>query len=407
MNRELGETRLLEGVRVIDFTFQGAGPYASLIVALLGADVIKVESSLKPDPTRGRDNRPYAHSLLFDDVNVNKRSLRLNMKNPRGVDLARQLIGNSDVVMANFRPGVMDRWGLTFESLSKDNPRLVMAAMSATGNRSPLAGLPGYAGIFNAMGGLGELTGYEDGTATELRTSIDMRVGAMFAAATVLGLLSARLTGKGSQVDVSAIDTVASLVGEHLAYFAVHGEVPGRIGNGSTTMAPHGIHPSLNGEWVFVAARNDDEWRKLCEAIGCPGMAKEERFATVEGRRQGRDEIDAAISAWTVQQEMYAAFHALQRAGVTSAPVLDAQNLLNDEHLQARGVYSTILAADQRDEGRDVKREVFGAPWAVDGARPRIMDAPLLGSSSAEILKELCGLSEVDVQALEADQVLY
>lgn len=393
---------LLRGARIADFTFQAAGPYASSLLAMLGADVIKIESKSRPDPTRGRENRPYSHSVLFPDVNLGKRCISLNMKNERAVEIARGIISKSDAVMENMRPGVMDRWGLSYEELRRENPRLIFASMSATGKKSPLAGLPGYAPIFSAMGGLSDAMGFEDGPPTELSTSVDMRVGATFAASTMLALLMARVSGRGTRLDLSAIDVSAMLIGDRLAEFALEGHAPRRLGNARPDMAPHGTY-KCQGEddWLFIAARDDGEWCALAGVIGAAQLAIDPRFATVAARIEHRQEVDKLVAAWTASRDLYPAFHALQKAGVVAAPVLNGPTLYKDEHLQARNLFFDFpLISEEVESGLNVA--VVGPPWMVNGERPCPSEAPKPGRDTTQILRELLELSDEEIESLAA-----
>ncbi len=389
----------LKGTRIVDFTFQGAGPHASMLLAFLGAEVIKIESETRPDPTRGRENRPYTRSLLFEDVNLSKRSLRLNMKHPEAVAVARRLILASDAVMDNFRPGVMERWGLSPSSLLEEKPSLVVASLSAAGSGGPLSHLPGYAGIFNAMGGLGELTGYQGGPPTELRTSVDMRVGAVFAAAVVLGLLRARATGRGCRIDLSAIEAVSTLIGEYLALFLARGVVPQRIGNRDEEMAPHGVYPCKGGGWLALAVRGDDEWRRLCRLMGRDDLAGRQDLAYVEGRLRNKDWLDEEIGRWTAGHETGELFHRLQGAGIAAAPVLDARLLVCDPHLVGRQAFYRTSVGGR--EGMTV-----GVPWVVDGERPQPHPAPVLGGDTVQVLEEVLGLSQAEIARLQESGAL-
>ena len=209
----------LSGIRALDFTVNAAGPDSTWLLSALGVEVIKVESRIRPDPVRVRlKDRPYLHGSFYEDVNSGKRSVTIDLKTPEGRDTAVELIGKCDLVVDSFRPGVMDRLGLGYEVVHEQFPHVVVASLSATGSSGPLAGLPGYAGVFNVLGGMGGLIGYDDGLPTELRTSIDLRAGAMFAAMMAWALHEARRTGRGSWVDFSAVEAVALLCGEYLTW---------------------------------------------------------------------------------------------------------------------------------------------------------------------------------------------
>lgn len=359
--------RPLAGVRIADFTFQGAGAYAAMLLGALGAEIIKIESSRRPDPTRGRENRPYLHSLLFDDVNQSKRSIAIDMKHEAGIELARQLIKRSDAVMDNFRPGVMQSWGLTFDSLLELNPRLVAASLSAVGHEGPLHVLPGYAGIFNAFSGLGELTGYRGGPPTELRTSVDMRAGAFFAFSVVQGLLDARRHGTGMRIDFSAAEAMTALSGEHLTAHELGLRVGERHGNADEQYEPHGIFTCADGRWVCIAVRGEVEASRLAERIRADGVPA--------------GELDGALADWVggITSQQVAA--ALDELAVPFGFVLDAEAMSAEPQHAHRGYFTEVAAS-----GRT--RTVAAAPWTFGGARPATSLGPELGEHTDEVLTE-------------------
>jgi benzylsuccinate CoA-transferase BbsF subunit len=380
----LTDTALLAGVRVLDFTFQGAGAYASMLLAALGADVLKVESTVRPDPTRGRENRPYLRSLLFDDVNLGKRCVSIDMKQPEGLATARRLAQRCDAVVDNFRPGVMTRWGLDFESISPANPTVVSASLSATGSGGPLAALPGYAGIFNALSGLGGLNGYADGPPTELRTSVDMRAGAFFAFAVVQALLAAQLHGRGARIDASATECITALSGEFLAGYLLTGADPVRAGNDDPACAVRGVYRSADDRWIAVAVRREADWPGVAAALGLTG-----------------DDRDAAVAAWLAGRDAAGAVAALRAAGAAAAPIQDAPDLAADPQLAHRGFFTEL---SPRANGE--RRMAAGAPWLVDGVRPPVRPGPEVGADTRDVLHEVLGLSAEEIDRVAATGAL-
>jgi crotonobetainyl-CoA:carnitine CoA-transferase CaiB-like acyl-CoA transferase len=373
----VNNSALLAGIRMLDFTFQGAGAYASMLLAALGADMIKVESSLRPDPTRGRENRPYLRSLLFDDVNLGKRGVSLNMKTEDGRRVARQLADRCDAVVDNFRPGVMQRWGLDFDAIAATNPRVVSASLSAMGSGGPLAELPGYAGIFNALSGLGGLNGYAGGPPTELRTSVDMRAGAFFAFGVTQALLAARLTGTGSRIDVSATECISALIGEHLAAYLLLGQEQERIGNDDPAAVAHGVYASADHAWVAVAVRTEQEWQRL---------------ALPAGDHSGPGETLAHWLSGTMAAEAVAR---LQLAGAAAAVIEDAPALAADPQHAHRHFFTEL---PPRANGE--RRMAAAAPWLVNGERPPVRPGPELGADTTAVLRDLLGLSAQEITGL-------
>lgn len=353
-----------------------------MLLAALGADVIKVESSRRLDPTRGRENRPYLVSVLFDDVNSGKRSLALDMKTPEGLDIARQLINRSDAVIDNFRPGVMFNWGLTHELLSAANPRLVVASLSAVGGEGPLSDLPGYAGIFSAFSGLGFLTGYENGPPTELRTSVDMRAGAFFALGIVHGLLQAKLTGIGTRIDFSAAESITTLCGEYVAIFQLLGAETERIGNGDEQYYPHGIFGCSDDRWLSVAVRNDNDRQRLTPLLG---------FSETDTN----EDLEFKLANWVGGKSRDEGFAELQRLGIPSSPVQDASDVSIDPQLTAREFF---VEMGVRPDG--ASRVIAAAPFRINGERPAVTIGPPLGQHTNEILEEVLGLTSSEIKKL-------
>jgi crotonobetainyl-CoA:carnitine CoA-transferase CaiB-like acyl-CoA transferase len=378
------DSSLFTGIRILDFTFQGAGAYASMLLAALGADVIKVESSQRPDPTRGRENRPYLRSLLFDDVNLGKRAISLDMKTDEGRRVAWRLAEHCDAVIDNFRPGVMKRWGLGFESISAANPQVVSASLSAMGSGGPLADLPGYAGIFNALSGLGGLNGYADGPPTELRTSVDMRAGAFFAFSIAQGLLAARLSGAGSRIDLSATECITALTGEYLTAYLLFGDQPVRSGNDAPgEEIAHGVYASADQAWVAVAVRTEQEWQRL--ALPANDLA-------------GAEETLSDWLAGTVADE---AVTRLQLAGAAAAVIEDAAALAADPQHAHRRFFTEL---PPRANGE--RRMAAAAPWLTNGMRPPVQPGPEIGADTTAVLRDLLTMTDEEITALSESGAL-
>ncbi|OGA52975.1 MAG: hypothetical protein A3G24_24020, partial [Betaproteobacteria bacterium RIFCSPLOWO2_12_FULL_62_13] len=261
-------TQPLHGVRVADFTLHAAGPFCAHVLSLLGAECIKIETAERPDifrkphPVYGR-----MESATFDQVASNKLSIRLNLKQPRGVDLAKRLVAVCDIVAESFRPGVMDRLGLSYEALKAVKPDIVMVSVSASGQTGPERGYAGYAPLFGAAGGLGTLTGYEDGPPTEIRHVMDHSSGLTAAMATLAAYLLKKRTGAGQHVDVAAREVACGFIGDALLQFAATGVAPRRTGNDAPQIAPHNVYPCAGEDrWVSIVVSTEGEWRAFATA---------------------------------------------------------------------------------------------------------------------------------------------
>lgn len=390
----------LTGISLVDFTFQAAGPYGTMLLAGLGAEILKIESKVRPDPTRGRENRPYIHSVFFEDVNLGKKSVAINMKEPAGVAIARRLIDGADAVADNFRPGVMARWGMSAADLRGDHRRLVVASLSSTGGSGPLARLPGYAGIFNALGGLGGLTGYADGPPTEMRTSVDMRVGALFATAVLFGLLHAKRTGEGRVIDFSAAEAVASLIGDEIARYTLTGEIPAR-----GIPAPGGQLEMVlrcgDDQWLAVVIPDLETWQRVeavLTASGIPGGPGPVSYSDLLARAEA---ISGAISDLLRSYDRAGAAKELTHLGVITGPVMAAPDIAADPQHRSRAFFRPVTVS-----GSHKTRLTAGFPWlAASGRRPEAA-APALGQHTREVLTERLNLEPDEVAALMADGIL-
>jgi crotonobetainyl-CoA:carnitine CoA-transferase CaiB-like acyl-CoA transferase len=395
-NREMP----LAGITIIDFTFQAAGPYATMLLAALGAEVIKIESSVRPDPTRGRENRPYVHSVFFEDVNLGKKSVTINMKKPAGVAIAGELIGTADAVTDNFRPGVMDRWRLSAAALQQAHPRLVVASLSSTGSQGPLARLPGYAGIFNALGGLGGLTGYPGGPPTEIRTSVDMRAGALFATSILFGLLRAKTSGTGPVIDFSAAEAVATLIGDQIALYTLDDQVPAR-GETTSREVMETVVRCSDELWLAVAIPDLETWGRVSQAMAEHGIAVPASIVTYADLRNLPAGVASALAAWLASYRRPEAVEILTTIGAIAGPVMSAPDIAADRQHQFRTYFQPVPATTH---GRD--RLTAAAPWLLAG-RPRIAaQAPDLGEHTRQVMAQRLARTEAEIDALITEGVL-
>lgn len=371
MSNEAEASKLLSGVQVLDFTVNAAGPYAVWLFAALGARVVKVESHNRPDPARGMSDRPYIHSSSYDDCNSNKLSVALDLTNDQDRKLAVKLAERSDAVVSSFRPGVMDRLGLGHEELLGRKPSLVVASMSATGSTGPFAGLPGYASVFNALGGLGSLTGYPGGPPTELRTSIDFRAGAFMSGLIAWSLRDASLTGRGRYIDFAATEAVAFLVGEYLTNSLSGGEpVEERIGNRDEHFCPQGVYAANDGRWVAIAVQNAAEWASFQRMIGDVATESADR--------------DVVVARWVGSKGGSEVIEGLARVGIAAEIVSAADDVAGDRQLAARGYFQPVAALDGSGD-----HLVAGVPFLVNGARARLRPARALGVDTEPVLADI------------------
>lgn len=394
----------LAGVRIADFTVHNAGPFCTHLLSQLGAEVIKIESAMrldafrKPHPVYGR-----LGPATFDQVASTKLSVRINLKKAEGVALAKRIVAVSDIASESFRPGVMDRLGLGYEDLQAVKDDIVMLSVSSSGQTGPDSHFAGYAPLFGAWGGLGELTGYADGPPVEIRHVMDHTVGMNAATAVMAALHRRRATGKGSHVDVAAREVAASLVGDMLMLAAAGGQ-PARMGNDHPRMAPHGVYPAKgNDRWLALGIDNDAEWKALASMIGEPGLPEDSRFATAEARRANQDALDAIVSRWSATQDANAAAERLQAAGIGAHPSWRTPEIAADPHLQERGAIVEVTEPDGK------LRAAVGVPMCLSKGAEIGIDSgtPQLGEHEDFVYGDLLGMSQKERRRLEETEVIY
>ncbi len=395
----------LAGLRVVDFTWAAAGPMATLYLALHGAEVIKIESARSMDMSRRGYYTPVDDieaSPNFNDMNMGKLSVRLNMTQPRSAELAKRLIRVSDVVAENFRPGVMERFGLTYEALRAVKPDLVMLSSSTGGQTGPQRDLPGYATTFAALGGLSFITGHEGGPATEIWESVDMRLGTTCVLAIATALYHQRTQGQGQYVDLSSQEVVSSLIGHTFLEFAMTGAAPGRRGNQDNLMAPHNCYPCKgNDRWISIAVGSDEEWRGLCKVMGEPRWTQDSRFADRHGRWRHQNEIDRPLGEWTKGHGAMELVKRLQRAGVAAFPSMDTADLAEDPHLKAREAFMEVPHPKL-----GMTRPV-SPPWRLSKTPAKAeRSGPMFGEHVEYVFGELIGLPQREIRALQTEGVL-
>jgi crotonobetainyl-CoA:carnitine CoA-transferase CaiB-like acyl-CoA transferase len=394
----------LHGVRVADFTLHAAGPYCAHLLSLLGAECIKIETGLRPDIFR-KPHPVYGRmtAATFDQVASNKLSVQLNLKDPRGRDLAKRIVVASDIVAESFRPGVMDRLGLSYEALKQVKSDIVMVSVSASGQTGPERGYAGYAPLFGAAGGLGTLTGYEDGPPTEIRHVMDHSTGLTAAMATLAAYLRKKRTGLGQHVDVAAREVACGFIGDALLQLAATGIAPRRTGNDAPQIAPHNVYPCAGEDtWVSIVVATDEEWRAFAQVLQRPEWLADPRFASAQTRAAHRLDIDRDVSAWTRTRSREEVTRLLQAVGVAAFPSYTAQDIVDDAHIRTRGTIKTMTSA------RGETRDVVGPPWRFSRTPASIERwTPELGEHNEYVFGELLGLDAGEIKELIEAKVVY
>jgi crotonobetainyl-CoA:carnitine CoA-transferase CaiB-like acyl-CoA transferase len=412
-------TATLEGLRILDMTQIAAGPYATLLLGFMGADIIKVESCSRMDINRGLarptpetyrmypqgvpGERPWNRSAHHVHRNVNKRSVTLDLARPQGKELFIRLAATCDALIENYRASVLDRLGLGYAVLSAANPQLIYVKISSQGATGPERDYGSLGSTLEQTAGLASITGYADGRPLMTNeTYPDPVVGLLAVGALMAALRRRRQTGKGSFVDLSQREVSVALLGEAVVDYSLSGRVAAPIGNGHPLMVPHGVYPCRGDDrWVAVAVSTDDEWRGLCRAIGQPDLAEDARFATLQVRRRHQPALDALISAWTRERDHYQAMYILQDHAIPAGAVLTGGEVIADPHLEARKFWDTV---DHPEAG--TYRQVT-TPWKLSKQPRRATSpAPGLGEHNQYVLEALLGLSSEEISALEAQGII-
>lgn len=399
----------LHGVKVTDFTWIGAGSFTTKLLADMGADVVKLETSTRPDTLRLMP--PFKDKVTginrsgyFADRNTSKRSIALNMKEPRARELAKKMISQSHIVINNFTPDVMAKFGLGWEDVRAFKPDIVYVAMSLLGATGPERDYLGYGHMINAMSGLLRLSGHPDreptGTGTNYPDHIPNPTHAVFALLAALRHL--RRTGQGQFVDVAQLEPAVALLGPTVLEWTVNGTDRGRIGNAHDEFAPHGVYPTAGEDrWIALAITSDQKWQAMASAMGQADWVNHEPWTSINGRRADRIALDAAISQATRQWDGRHLMQVLQSARVPAGVVQDSADVMTDPQLVHRSQWVRL-------EHPEMGMSLYSAPpmhLSATPAWPR-RPAPLLGQHTHEVCREWLGLDDLEINEFIAEKVL-
>ncbi|MBN1953608.1 MAG: CoA transferase [Anaerolineae bacterium] len=399
----------LENTRVIDLTRALAGPYCTMMLGDLGADVVKVERPGHGDESRGWGppfvGAPYGpypgESAYFIAANRNKRSITVDLKRPQGVEIIRRLTRQSDVLVENFRTGVLDGMGLGYGDLRALNPRLVYCSISGYGRSGPYAERPGYDFIVQAEGGMMGITGPEAGPPSRVGIPIVDITAGMFAATAILAALRARdLGGEGQLVDVSLLDTQVALLTNVASNYLVGGAAPQRYGNAHPNLAPYEAFRARD-RWFALAAANERQWATLCAVIGRPDLQDDPRFARNSERVTNRPALLAALGEVFATRDANEWLSALQQAGLPCGPINTVADVFAHPQVGPR----QMVLETQHPTAGPVR--LAGFPYKLSATPAGVhRPPPLLGQHSEEVLVDLLGYSSQDVARLRAEGVI-
>ncbi len=410
---------ILQGLRILDLTQVAVGPYATMLLGFMGAQVIKVESCSRMDIARGParpvpgsnaqhpggvpGERPWNRAAHHVNRNANKLGLTLDLATPRGRELFLELAKLCDVLTENYRASVMDRLGLGYDLVSRVNPQLVYLKISSQGASGPEKDYGSLGSTLEQTTGLASITGYEDGIPLGTNeTYPDPLVGMLAVGALMAALRQRRKTGRGSLVDLAQREATISILGETVLDYSYNGRVSGPVGNTHPMMSPHRVYPCQGQDkWVAISVGSDAQWRGLCRAIGQPSLGDDPRFATLEARRANREELDLLLSRWTQERDHNQAMHLLQAHGVAAGAVLKGIDVIHEPHLQARGFWDTV---EHPEAGQYIQ---VTTPWKLSrDQRQTAVPAPGLGEHNGYVLSELLGLPEGELEDLETQGII-
>lgn len=408
----------LEGVKVADFSWFGAGPICAEHLATYGATVVRVESETHIDALRvvtpfAKDKTGYNVSGYFNNFNAGKLGLTLNMNTERGQEMARRLVAWANVFLTNITPRVVERWGLTYDKLSEVNPEIIAAYQPMQGYDGPHRDFLGFGAILTPISGYNHLSGFPERRPIGLGTNYPDYV--INPGHTLIAILAAlryrKRTGKGQRIECAQIESSVCALGPAIFDYTANGRSGNREGNRIPNAAPHNVYRcqplsdagrTIDERWIAVACFSEEEWRSLVREMGGPEWALGAEMSTLEARKANEKELDARINEWTADKEAYELMERLQASGVPAGVVQSARELLDeDEHMRERGYYEYL---DHPETGRSA---YDGAPFKLSKTPGRLRSpAPLLGQHTEHVCKEILGLSDEEIADMLIEGVL-
>ncbi len=395
----------LDGIRVIEVGTLISGPFAGRLLGDMGADVIKIEPPGSPDPIRTWGQAEVDGKHFFWTVHArNKRSITLNLREPRGRELFLDLVERSDIIVENFRPGTLEKWNLGYDVLRQRNRGIILVRVSGYGQTGPDAGKAGYASVAEAVSGLRHMNGFPGGPPPRLALSLGDSLAGMFAAQGALAALYRRtVTGEGQVVDAALTEACLAVQESTIPDYDMGGVVRGPSGTRLEGIAPSNIYRSADGSWVVIAANQDTVFRRMCEAMGQPELAGDPRFVDHVARGRNQDEIDGIIGEWAATRQPHDIIETLSTAGVIAGPINTVAEVVADPQFRARGML--VEHFDER----------VGRPVLGPGVVPVLSESPggvrragsaRPGRHNDEVYRGLLGLSAEKLATLAEQGVL-
>ncbi|HJN52560.1 MAG TPA: CoA transferase [Pseudomonadales bacterium] len=401
----------LAGIRVLEFCWVWAGPYAGMLLASLGAEVIKVEGHTRTDLMRRSVVWPLAEAeptsvppnqgLAFNTVNLNKKGVTLDLSKPEGVRLALDLAKDCDVVVDNMRPGAMAKLGLSYDDFLGVRPNIIGASSSGRGCEGPESEYLGFASIHHGIGGGAYITGYADDHPSHSTGDVDIMNATTLAYAIVAAIFHRVETGEGQFIDYSQCEGVSALIGEQLLGYEMTAEIPTRHGNAHPDYAPHNVYRAWGADrWLALEIHSDEEFSILAQVIGQPDLANDPRFTGAAARKENESELDTIIESWTRQRDRDWIVNSLNDAGLAAAPSREARDLFADAHLRQRGAF---IKCDHPQLG---ELELIRVPWIMSDQPMPQLHAPLLGEHNEYVLGDLLKLDSTEIAELKQKGII-
>jgi crotonobetainyl-CoA:carnitine CoA-transferase CaiB-like acyl-CoA transferase len=392
----------LKGLRVVDMTRVLAGPFCTMFLADMGAEVIKVEEPDKGDDSRGYPPFLRGTSAYFTNLNRNKQSIVLDLKKPEAKTILLGLLKKSDILLENFKPGTMDRLGLSYDDVREVNPGIIYASISGFGQYGPYKDRPGYDIIGQAMGGLMSVSGWPDSPPTRTGTAMADIVAGLNACIGILAALKGReRTGLGERIDVALVDSVVSAMETVIQIYLAEGRVPQRVGNRYEFIAPYNSFAAEDG-WVVIGVGGQEVWKRFCRVIGQEVLLEDPEFLTNRDRVQNVVRLEEIVTQWTSKRKVSEIVSLLMEASVPCSPILSVDQICNDPHIaKAREM---IVEMDHPLGGR---MNVVSCPIKFTRMKPTIRTtAPLHGEHTERVLTEILGITKEEYARLKQNGIM-
>ncbi|HEY6330130.1 MAG TPA: CaiB/BaiF CoA-transferase family protein [Blastocatellia bacterium] len=394
----------LRGLKILEMGQLLAGPFASVLLAWFGAEVIKIEPPGAGDPLRTWRKLHKGTALWWYILGRNKKSVTLNLRHPKGQEIARRLVRETDVLLENFKPGTLEKWGLGYEELKALNPRLIMARVSGWGQTGPNSPRPGYASVAEGVSGLRYVTGFPERPPVRPNLSLGDTLAGLHAALGILMAVYHRDVNNGVNgqiVDVAIYESIFNLMESMVPEYDLYGVIRERQGSRLTGIVPTNTYRCKDGKFIIIGGNGDSIFKRLMHTAGRPDMAEDPRLATNNGRVEHEDVIDDAINKWTGELVYEEVLRKLEEAGVPVGPIYSIADIMKDPHYVARGMFETVNLPD----GTAVKLPRFAPKFSETPGRTEWV-GPKLGEHNDEIYSKLLGIQTDELARLQEEGVI-